>query len=486
MTAKKKKKWRKRLCQPLSSHTTAEPLAAATCAAAARSCWRSCLTFSSWSRISESDTDAPASSPPSMFIDVGPFEMDELLTNGFVVDDAAPAVSESLIRSFPVRCPPCWLLMTPECWTSPLLSLAPAPTLPPSWCGNLPVPVAAIPILLTQPTAVEFIDVVMVEFIDVVMVLPLVTVTLTEPPWWFCCCCCCCWRRRFVREALAKTTLGWGSRVAAVDTKCFCCCALNDCIRFCCCCCCGEVVLLGKLAWAWVKVAIKFAVFFCCWSSCCCFIRLWRVVEFCATLEEFNSPPFTASGRAPAPQMLMPFCGLFTVTTISIPVSWSQGLTPTSRFSHMAGTTSSAVRLPTGVTTAVGTGWGGFEASRGFVRPTGWAGNDTGADMTSFFTSSSVGGATKITGSLMTPHVRLIGPDGRKGLFVKGRTVGICLLIGSRFFFADLSLALLLWLPSPGVPARLKSKQPRSAVSPRNLAICGFDRNFFPQGLLMN
>lgn len=33
------------------------------------------------------------------------------------------------------------------------------------------------------------------------------------------------------------------------------------------------------------------------------------------------------------------------------------------------------------------------------------------------------------------------------------------------------------------MPARLKSKQVRSACSPRNLAIWGFDRNFLPQGL---
>ena len=45
------------------------------------------------------------------------------------------------------------------------------------------------------------------------------------------------------------------------------------------------------------------------------------------------------------------------------------------------------------------------------------------------------------------------------------------------------SLALRLCVPSPGVPALLKSKQARSTLSPRNLAICGFERNFFPQGL---
>lgn len=100
-----------------------------------------------------------------------------------------------------------------------------------------------------------------------------------------------------------------------------------------------------------------------------------------------------------------------------------------------------------------------------------------------FLSSSSVGGATHVTGSLMTPHVRRMGPEGRKGLMLSGLTRGTGLNKSIAFFLAVLSLALRLCVPSPGVPARLKSKQLRSAQSPRNLAIWGFERNFFPQGL---
>jgi len=99
--------------------------------------------------------------------------------------------------------------------------------------------------------------------------------------------------------------------------------------------------------------------------------------------------------------------------------------------------------------------------------------------------SSSLGGATHVTGSFITPHVRRIGPEGLRGLFVRGLTIGTGLTtsVGIFLVVALLSLALLRKVPSPGLPARLKSKHERSALSPRNLAICGFDRNFLPQGL---
>ena len=45
---------------------------------------------------------------------------------------------------------------------------------------------------------------------------------------------------------------------------------------------------------------------------------------------------------------------------------------------------------------------------------------------------SSVGGATHVTGSLMTPHVRRIGPDGLRGLIVSGLTIGIGFMGSTR------------------------------------------------------
>lgn len=98
--------------------------------------------------------------------------------------------------------------------------------------------------------------------------------------------------------------------------------------------------------------------------------------------------------------------------------------------------------------------------------------------------SSSFGGATHVTGSFITPQVRRMGPEGLRGLLVKGLTIGTERTTSVGIFLVVvLSLALLRSVPSPGLPARLKSKQVRSALSPRNLAICGFDLNFFPQGL---
>ena len=64
----------------------------------------------------------------------------------------------------------------------------------------------------------------------------------------------------------------------------------------------------------------------------------------------------------------------------------------------------------------------------GAERGPGGSDGGGGVDMTLFFNSSSVGGATQITGSFITPQVRRMGPDGRSGLFVRGRTRGICLL----------------------------------------------------------
>lgn len=110
-----------------------------------------------------------------------------------------------------------------------------------------------------------------------------------------------------------------------------------------------------------------------------------------------------------------------------------------------------------------------------------------------------------MTGSLITPQVRLTGPDGLRGFVLRGFALEapdrgsdrlvtmfpVLLLLlpkapppppppGVSWL---LSLARRLWVPSPGEPARLKSKQVRSALSPKKRAICGFERNFFPHGL---
>ena len=88
-----------------------------------------------------------------------------------------------------------------------------------------------------------------------------------------------------------------------------------------------------------------------------------------------------------------------------------------------------------------------------------------------------------MTGSLMTPQVLRIGPDGRRGALLSGLTAGgggVCLR-SILLVVGFLSLAALR--RSPNDPARLKSKHVRSALSPRNLAICGFERNFLPHGL---
>lgn len=85
----------------------------------------------------------------------------------------------------------------------------------------------------------------------------------------------------------------------------------------------------------------------------------------------------------------------------------------------------------------------------------------------------------------MTPQVLRIGPEGRRGALLSGLTAGgggVC--FRSLLVVGFLSLAALR--RSPSDPARLKSKHVRSALSPRNLAICGFERNFFPQGLKEN
>ena len=89
---------------------------------------------------------------------------------------------------------------------------------------------------------------------------------------------------------------------------------------------------------------------------------------------------------------------------------------------------------------------------------------------------------TTVTGSLMTPQVLRIGPEGRRGALLSGLTAGgggVC--FRSLLAVGFLSLAALR--RSPSDPARLKSKHVRSAWSPRNLAICGFERNFLPHGL---
>ena len=85
-----------------------------------------------------------------------------------------------------------------------------------------------------------------------------------------------------------------------------------------------------------------------------------------------------------------------------------------------------------------------------------------------------------MTGSFITPQVRRMGPDGLRGLFDRGLTRGVGFTVSIRLIC--LSLALLLCVTSPYAP-RLKSKQDRSWLSPRNLAIWGLERNFFPQGL---
>lgn len=59
-----------------------------------------------------------------------------------------------------------------------------------------------------------------------------------------------------------------------------------------------------------------------------------------------------------------------------------------------------------------------------------------------FLSSSSFGGATQVTGSLITPQVRRIGPEGLKGLLLRGLTKGKG-LGKSIFFVGFLSLALL-------------------------------------------
>lgn len=99
-------------------------------------------------------------------------------------------------------------------------------------------------------------------------------------------------------------------------------------------------------------------------------------------------------------------------------------------------------------------------------------GGAASCDLTlAIMTSSSQGGGTHVTGSLITPQVRLIGPEGRRGLLVSGRMIGIAGFAMSMALLDDLSRALRRDEPSPGVPARLKSKTVRSADSPRNRAI---------------
>lgn len=120
-----------------------------------------------------------------------------------------------------------------------------------------------------------------------------------------------------------------------------------------------------------------------------------------------------------------------------------------------------------------GLGWFCVESpplSAGIGLSTG--GGRASCDLTlAIMSSSSQGGGTHVTGSLITPQVRLIGPEGRRGLLVSGRTVGIDGFAMSMALLDDLSRALRRDEPSPGVPARLKSKTVRSANSPRKRAI---------------
>jgi hypothetical protein len=85
--------------------------------------------------------------------------------------------------------------------------------------------------------------------------------------------------------------------------------------------------------------------------------------------------------------------------------------------------------------------------------------------------SISHGAGTQVTGSLITPQVRLIGPEGRRGLMLSGRIGGGPCLAISTALLVDRSRALRRDEPSPGVPALLKSKTDKSAASPRKRAI---------------
>ena len=92
----------------------------------------------------------------------------------------------------------------------------------------------------------------------------------------------------------------------------------------------------------------------------------------------------------------MPFWGF---GDISEPVMWSYAFTPKRRFSHNDCTM-----------TLMGLccfGSAGLPATRLFLN------------------CSLLGGATQVTGSFITPQVRLMGPEGLKGLLLKGRISGI-------------------------------------------------------------
>lgn len=140
---------------------------------------------------------------------------------------------------------------------------------------------------------------------------------------------------------------------------------------------------------------------------------------------------------------------------ISSPVTWSYGFTPKSLFSHSDWT----------------------------IRWIWDLGSPAGKAFKLVFPWSSSGGATQVTGSLITPQVRRMGPEALRGLTVSGLTTGMG-FTGSIFFPICLSRALRLCVTSPYAP-RLKSKQDKSRLwlSPKNFAICGLDRNFFPHGL---
>lgn len=96
---------------------------------------------------------------------------------------------------------------------------------------------------------------------------------------------------------------------------------------------------------------------------------------------------------------------------------------------------------------------------------------------------SRLGGGIHVTGSLITPHVRRIGPEAPRGLLLRGLKSAIPYLPASIALLAVRSLALRCEEPPPESAPRLKSNAVRSTASPRNRAIWGFDLNFFPQGL---
>ena len=156
-------------------------------------------------------------------------------------------------------------------------------------------------------------------------------------------------------------------------------------------------------------------------------------------------------------------CGRDTCASIlvtSLPDIWSWGHTPFSLRSHRDCTTTLSA-------------WSFWSVTPCWPR------------MLSRSPVSPAGGDRSITGSLITPHVRRTGPAGLKGLALNGR-IGCGMTCRGSIFFPvpwGLRSRALRLVPSPRLPARLKSKQVKSAFSPKNLAICGFERNFFPQGL---